>query len=221
MEAMVHNLMGRLYIARKDRDAAEAAFNTAIAKNQNLMQPYYTLAQIYLGENSPDKAIEQLNRLLEVNSRQVGPHMLLGIVYDAQGKYDLSETHYRKALGINPEFAPAANNLAFLLAEQNKDIDEALKWARLAKEKLPEDPNVMDTLGWVYYRKGLLDSAVGEFKDSLEKKPDNPAVIYHLGMAYLEKEDREKAREEISRALKMSDNFIGSAEARRALAELK
>jgi tetratricopeptide (TPR) repeat protein len=147
--------------------------------------------------------------------------MLLGIVYDAQKKYDLSEQHYRKALDINAEFAPAANNLAFLLAEQNKDIDEALKWARLAKEKLPEDPNVMDTLGWVYYRKGLLDSAISEFKDSLEKNPDNPAVIYHLGMAYLEKDNRDKAREEISRALEMSDAFIGSEEARRVLAELE
>ena len=38
---------------------------------------------------------------------------------------------------------------------------------------MPDDPSVMDTLGWVYYRKGIYDSAIGEFKGSLAKAPDN------------------------------------------------
>jgi len=109
--------------------------------------------------------------------------MLLGIIYDRQKRFDLSEKHYRKALVINPDFAPAANNLAYLLAEHGKDINEALNFARTAREKLPNDPSAMDTMGWVYYKKGLYDSAIREFTDSLEKIPDNADVHYHLGLA--------------------------------------
>jgi tetratricopeptide (TPR) repeat protein len=146
--------------------------------------------------------------------------MLLGIIYDLQKRFDLSEKHYTAALEINPEFAPAANNLAFILAEQDKNLDEALVLAQMAKEKIPESPYVMDTLGWVYYRKGLYDSAIGEFTDSLEKIPDNPAVLYHLGMAYYKKGDADKARAELEKALRLDENFIGADEARKVLAEL-
>jgi tetratricopeptide (TPR) repeat protein len=132
----------------------------------------------------------------------------------------MSEKHYRAALDDNPDFASAANNLAYNLADQDKDINEALKFAQLAKEKLPDDPNVMDTLGWVYYKKGLYDSAIGEFTECLEKMPDNPTAIYHLGMAYNKKGDLGKARVELQKALRLDKNFSGAEEAKRVLAGL-
>jgi tetratricopeptide (TPR) repeat protein len=107
-----------------------------------------------------------------------------------------------------------------MLADQDKDMNEALNLARLAKESLPNDPNVMDTLGWVYYKKGLYDSAIAEFTDCLEKMPDNATVIYHLGMAYYQKGDLEKARMELKKALKLDKNFSGADQAKKILTEL-
>ena len=79
----------------------------------------------------------------------------------------------------------------------------------------------MDTLGWVYYRKGLYDSAIAEFKASLAKAPDNPTVAYHLGLAYYKKDEPDKARVELQRALDLSGSFDGAGEARKLLAEMK
>ena len=59
--------------------------------------------------------------------------MVLGTIYDIQKQFDLSEKHYRAALDIDPDFAPAANNLAYLLLTQDKNIDEALGLAQQAK----------------------------------------------------------------------------------------
>jgi Flp pilus assembly protein TadD len=147
--------------------------------------------------------------------------MLLGTIYDMQKKFDLAEKHYRAALEIKPDFAPAANNLAFLLAGQNKDMEEALTLAQKAKELLPDDASIMDTLGWVYYKKGLYDSAISEFRDSMAKLPRNPVVRYHLGLAYLKKGNKAGAREQLSRALELSNSFDGADDARKVLAELK
>ena len=146
--------------------------------------------------------------------------MLLGVIYDARKRFDLSEKHYRAALAINPEFAPAANNLAYILSEQNTNLDEAMTFAQTAKEKLPDSPYVMDTLGWIYYKKGLYDLAIIEFSDSLAKIPDNAEVIYHLGMAYYKKGDTERARVELEKALSLNENFAGAEEARKILAQI-
>jgi tetratricopeptide (TPR) repeat protein len=218
--AIIHNLKGRLYLAQGKEIEAEHSFKKAIEENPNFTEPYFALARIYLMEKKEDKAIAQYKTVLEKNPKQAAPHMLLGTIYDMQKRFDLSENHYRAALDINPEFAPAANNLAYLLTVQGKNIDEALGFARMAKEKLSDDPNVMDTLGFIYYKKGLYDSAISEFADSLEKIPENADVHYHLGLAYHKKGDMDRARAELEKALSLNEKFDGSDEARRILSEM-
>ena len=146
--------------------------------------------------------------------------MLLGILYDVKKQYDLSETQYRLALSVKPGFGPAANNLAYLLAIQDKRIDEALDLAKQAKDTLPADPRVMDTLGWIYYKKGLYDNAINEFSQSLEKIPHNAVVHFHLGLAFHKKGQNKSARRELEKALHLDGNFDGSIEAMRVLAGL-
>jgi tetratricopeptide (TPR) repeat protein len=220
ISAMVYNLKGGVYLASQRNAPAEEAFKEAIKVSPNYLKSYYALARIYISENKEDQAIAQYKAALDVNPKQASAHMLLATIYDLQKRFDLSEKHYRAALEVNPNFVAAANNLAYILADQDKDIEEAFNFARLAKEKFPNDPNVMDTLGWVYYRKGLYDNAIGEFTDCLEKMPDNPTVTYHLGMAYYKKGDLENARAELEKALQLDENFSGADEARRILAEL-
>jgi tetratricopeptide (TPR) repeat protein len=220
LAAVVYNLKGGLYLAQGKKAAAIESFQTAIRENPNFLRSYYALAEIYLAEHQEEKAIARYKGLLELNPKEAQAHMLLGIIYDSQKRYDLSEKHYRAALEVNPEFAAAANNLAFMLADQDNNIDEALRLARMAKEKLPNSPYIMDTLGWVYYKKGLYGFAIGEFSDSLARIPENPAVIYHLGMAYYKNGDVQKARVELEKALGLDENFNGAEEARQVLAGL-
>lgn len=78
----------------------------------------------------------------------------------------------------------------------------------------------MDTLGWVFYKKGLYDSAISEFKASLAKAPENAAVVYHLGLAYNKKGEADRAKTELKRALELSGTFDGADQARKVLAEI-
>jgi tetratricopeptide (TPR) repeat protein len=123
-------------------------------------------------------------------------------------------------LDINPGLALAANNLAYILAKQDKNLNEALDFARTAREKLPYDPYVIDTMGWVFYKKGLYDWAIGELSESLAKIPQNPSVNYHIGMAYFKKGNPEQARTYLEKALNISNSFDGAQEAKQVLAGL-
>jgi tetratricopeptide (TPR) repeat protein len=218
--AIIHNIKGELYLAQEDRKKAEESFKKSLKENPNFLKPYYALGRIYLAEKKEEKAISQYNTILAKNPGQTGPHMLLGTIYDMQKRFDLSEEHYRAALDINPDFAPAANNLAYLLVSQKKNIDEALTLAQKAKEKLSNDPNVMDTLGLIYYNKGLYDSAIAQFVDSLEKIPENAVVHYHLGLAYHKKGKKDRAKVELKKALSLDQQFDGADEARQILSDL-
>jgi tetratricopeptide (TPR) repeat protein len=99
-------------------------------------------------------------------------------------------------------------------------MNEALDFARTAMGKLPNDPHVIDTMGWVYYKKGLYDSAIGQFSDSLAKIPQNASVNYHLGMAYYKKGDPGQAQTYLEKALSISENFDGADQAKQVLAGL-
>ena len=219
-QAFILSLKARLYMAQNMDDAAEKAYRAANEADPYFTQPYYGLAGIYMKRKETGRAIEQYNAMLEKNPDVIGPHMLLGVLYDAQDKPELSENHYREVLRIDSGFAPAANNLAFLLAERGDQLDEALRLAQNAKEKLPEDPSVMDTLGWVYYKKGLYDSAIGEFTESVEKLPNNASVHYHLGLVYAEKGEVGLAKEHLGRALELDSGFDGADRAREVLGGL-
>jgi tetratricopeptide (TPR) repeat protein len=114
----------------------------------------------------------------------------------------------------------AANNLAWIYAEQNVNLEVALQLAERAKSRLREDPQVDDTLGWVYYKKGLTELAISSFELSVRRDPKNPGYQYHLGLAYAQKGDKAKAREHLQKAAALGGGSKEGTEAKKFLATL-
>ena len=94
---------------------------------------------------------------------------MIGILLEAQNKRDEARKRYEQVMAIDPHAPVAANNLAWIYAETGGNLDLALQLAQIAKTELPETPEVDDTLGWVYYKKGLPTQAVASFRASAEK----------------------------------------------------
>jgi tetratricopeptide (TPR) repeat protein len=125
--------------------------------------------------------------------------------------------HYRKTLEIEPKFSPAANNLAWLMAEHGGNLDEALSFAEGARAQQKDNPHIADTLGWIYYKKNAYLKAVSLLQEAAEKLPENPVVQYHLGMAQFKNGDRLKGKKTLESAFQLSPNFPGSEEAKATL----
>jgi uncharacterized protein HemY len=75
----------------------------------------------------------------------------------------------------------------------------------------------MDTLGWIYYLKGINLFALEELQESISRLPNNPLVNYHLGKVYYRNKQYEKAREHMATALKLDPNFKAADDARKLL----
>jgi tetratricopeptide (TPR) repeat protein len=79
---------------------------------------------------------------------------------------------------------------------------------------------VSDTLGWVYYKKGMWPLAITAFEQSVERDPRNPLYYYHLGLAFAKSGEDAKARQALQQALTLEPGFAGAEDAKRVLATL-
>jgi tetratricopeptide (TPR) repeat protein len=121
---------------------------------------------------------------------------------DSSGRKKEARQDYEHCLRLNPKNAMALNNLALLLAENHGDLDQALTYAQRARQLLPHFPDVSDTLGQIYLKKQLTDSALDTFKEIVAQQPARAIYRYHLGQAYAQKGEKEKAIQELQLALK-------------------
>ncbi|MBL8293837.1 MAG: tetratricopeptide repeat protein, partial [Bryobacterales bacterium] len=125
---------------------------------------------------------------------------------EAAGRKGEVRPVYEQIIKLAPDNAVALNNMAFLLAESGQDLDQALTYAQRAKQQLPNNLDVADTLGWVYIKKNLSDDAIKIFRDLVLQKPDNATWRYHLALALFQKGDKLQAKKELEVALKTKRN---------------
>jgi tetratricopeptide (TPR) repeat protein len=136
------------------------------------------------------------------------------------GQTDQALTDYRAALKGDPNSAIAANNIAWLLADDGRQLDEALRLALLATKVDPTYVDAVDTLGWVYYRKGDFPSAVTTLRKAKAMAPTRLDVAGRLGLALAKTGSRVEAIAELKRALSAPPPVWNRADIEHALAEL-
>jgi tetratricopeptide (TPR) repeat protein len=217
---MLYNLLGQLWMQAKDTGQAEIAFKKAIELDSSLLSAYLNLGQLYHQADKRDQAVKEYEAVLAKDPKGLQAHMLLGIIHESQKEYEKAQGHYQESLKINPRFAPAANNLAWILAERGGNLDSALSYAQTAREQKPDDPHIADTLGWIYYKKNAYPLAVSLLKEAVEKLPNDSVVQFHYGMAQYKNGDATGAKKTLQASLKLSQNYSGSEEAKKTLAGL-
>jgi len=213
-------LAGRTFAAAGDLDKSELVLRKAIEVDASNVQAYSMLGRVYLRQNRLGEALAEFDALSKRQPRPVQAHTMVASLLEAQNKPQEARARYEQALAIDPEMPVAANNLAWMYAETGQNLDVALDLAQTAARRLPDHPAVQDTLGWIYYKKGLSNLAVPAFQKSIAGDPRNPTYHFHLGLAYAQAGDPVKARSALQQAVQLEPGFQGAAEARHVLASL-
>jgi tetratricopeptide (TPR) repeat protein len=188
------------YIQAGQSDKAEQALRRAVTVDPRFSTGYGMLAQFYMRQHRLDEARAEFEGMSKRDPRAVGPRTMVGVILEAQGKRDEARRWYEATVAEMSNAPVAANNLAFIYAEEGTNLDVALQLASSAKQQIPDSADVGDTLGWVYYKKDLATMAVGPLEDSVKKKPDSAEILYHLGLTYAKIGEKAKAREALERA---------------------
>jgi tetratricopeptide (TPR) repeat protein len=200
---------------------AEQLLKQAVAADSRFLPAYTMLAAQYVRGQRLDEARAEYEGLAKRDPSAAAPRTMVGVILEAQGKRQEAKQWYESTLAGVSDAPVVANNLAMIYADEGTNLDMALQLATTAKQGLPDNADVDDTLGWVYYKKDLPALAIGPFEDSLRRRPDTPEVLYHLGLAHAKLGNTDKARDAMERALKLNPNFAGSDIARATLTSLK
>lgn len=142
------------------------------------------LAQFYFYKKRPREAIAIYEKILENNPNYVEALFWLGYLYEDCGERSKALATWEKGISIDPSFAPILNCLGYTYAEAGIELDRAEKMVKKALAEEPENGAYLDSLGWVYYKKGDAERAKEYILRAIDLIKD-PEVYEHLGDIYI------------------------------------
>lgn len=149
-------------------------------------------ANLLVQEKQYDEAYAILDRA--INTLPNTPEMIYDFAMLAEKvlRFDVMEQQLRKLITLKPDFAQAYNALGYTLADRNVRLDEAADLIEKALTLSPDDHYILDSMGWVQYRRGMLDEAADYLRRAYSEKTD-PEIAAHLGEVLWQQGKRDEA----------------------------
>ena len=198
--------LGNIAVRAKKFDEAQGYYKQVLEKQPRSADVWIRLGETQRRSGDNKSAMDSFSKAKDLAPTNVMPYVQLALMYDSAGQKEQARPLYEQVLKIQPDHPIALNNLAYMLAESGADLDQALTMAQRAKQKLPSDDNVADTLGWIYIKKNLSDSAISIFQELTRKEPQRSVYHFHLAMALAQKGDKIQARKELDTAMHAHPN---------------
>jgi tetratricopeptide (TPR) repeat protein len=205
--------------AAGDTRKAEATLKQVIETDPTRFEPFAVLGGLYLQDGRLSDAREEFVKA-SARSTTPSPATMVGLILESEGNRAAARQQYEATVGKYPRAWIAANNLAWIDLDEGR-LDDALRWAKMARDEMPQRAEVNDTLGWVQVRRGEVSQAVAALTRAVDLSPDNPTYHYHLGAAFARTGARSQALQELNRALHSPMGFAGRDEAAKLAAQLE
>ncbi len=149
------------------------------------------LAQFYFYKKRPQEAISVYEKILEINPDYVEALFWLGYLYEDCGQRNKALETWERGAELDSSFAPILNCLGYTYAEEGVKLDLAEEMVKKALAEEPENGAYLDSLGWIYYRKGDTEKAKEYILKAINLIKD-PDVYEHLGDIYISLGEEDK-----------------------------
>jgi Flp pilus assembly protein TadD len=213
-------VLAKYYVRAERYDEAIAIYQTLLTQDPRSADLLFQMAETQRRKGDLNTAVDTFRRCSQAAPSDTVCLTQLGLILDGTGKRDQAKPIYEQILKIQPDAAVALNNLAYIKAEEGVDLDQALTMSQRARQKMPNAPEVNDTLGWIYIKKNLSEDAVRLYKDLTAQVPANATFHYHYGMALLQKGDKPLAKKEFETALSDNPSKVDAAKIRDLLQKI-
>jgi len=118
----------------------------------------------------------------------------VAMVAEKLDRIDEVESRLKRVIELKPDNAQALNALGYTLVDRTKRAEEGMKLIEQAHALAPEDPFILDSMGWGNYRLGKLEESEKFLRRALAERPD-PEIAAHLGEVLWAKGERKSARD--------------------------
>ncbi|MFO8003722.1 XrtA/PEP-CTERM system TPR-repeat protein PrsT [Thioalkalivibrio sp.] len=205
-------------LAREGRHQAAVERYSEALEQEMVRQWFVERHQSRMQAGMAEESLDELERWLENHPEDLGVRHLLGSTQVSLGREDAASATYRTVLAQREADVVALNNLAWLLREDA--TEEALGYARRARDLAPEDPAVLDTLGVVLLYSGDPEAARAVLETAYRDAASTPAIGYHLARALVATGETAGARETLELVLAEGGSFPERESAAALRAEL-
>ena len=167
-----------------------------LAENQdvwkNRVRVYLTHGEVLRELGKFEAALEMYSRVLRQNPDDPDLLYARAMIAEKVDRIDITESDLLKVLSSEPENANALNALGYTLADKTGRLEEALGYIQRAVDLLPDDPAILDSLGWVSYRLGKMQDALKWLKVAFDKLQD-AEIAAHYGEVLWKANKKDKA----------------------------
>lgn len=189
-EAMGYFLSGMGYQFEGKLDKSVGAFENALTKQANAIEPLTQLVKSYLALKQPDKALAKLSAVVKSNPQNFIANNLLGEVYMGTGKLTEALATFKKTIEIKPEWPTPYRWIARIYLSQSNKA-EAIKTYQDGIEKSKGSLELLNDLGGVYDGMGEPEKVITLFEDAY-KQSQRPEIANNLA-SYLADHGKDKA----------------------------
>lgn len=200
-------------------EAKSVAFSLFEA-HPGMYQALYLEASAEMGLGEYRNAMKNFETLSH-HDRNPGPMLnLASVAAGKMGDTQASRKYLEMAFRSAPGDPGVLNNMAYSLADRNRDLPQALGYAKKALKLVPQ-PFVQDTVGYILFRMGRYDRAESHFAEAYKEKFRDPEFLFHMGLNEWKLGKKEKAESLLRKAVtsgKLSP--VEQEKAHRALGQL-
>jgi tetratricopeptide (TPR) repeat protein len=199
--AEVRGLLADASLRGRKFDSAIQQYTQLVNANPKSAFDHMRLGDAYLQKGDTAQAIAQLQTAKSLAPKDPMVNSMLALSLHNAGRAQEAQQAYRAAMALDSANPLVMNNLAYLMADTGGNLDEALRLAQSASRNQPANTALSDTVGWIYVKKNLPDSAIQILSNVVQKDPAQAVYRYHLGAALLQKGDTAGARVQLQAAL--------------------
>ncbi len=201
-------ILGLSHSQNAENDKALEPLKKAVELNPNDLNATMALSFTLNQTKQNDEALKYLERALRIDQKNTQALSLMGMIYAAKDMFPKSDSLYDLVIRIDSNDILTLNNFAYSLAERGTNLEKALKMAKIAVEKDPENSSYLDTIGWVYFMMNNYTDAKVYIEKAINYDSTNVVLLDHLGDVYFRMNETEKAKQYWQEALKLDETKI-------------
>lgn len=174
-------LATRLSIELGELEEAHAHLSR-MSRGQSRLEILFTTVEsgVLIQSGYPDEARSLLDNSLNKYPNETDLLFARVLLFDSLEDREGSEKDLRQIIRMKPDDSRALNHLGYMLADQTNRYEEALELLERAIAIEPEDPAIIDSLGWVQYKLGRYEEALANLRRAFAVFPDHE-VASHVG----------------------------------------
>jgi tetratricopeptide (TPR) repeat protein len=196
----VYNSMHTLAVTR-------GLLEATVARQEGDFIAWNLLGVLYGRDRRWDEALQAFARSLDAEPRAADPLVNRGWVLLELRRYEDAVTAFEAALRLQPRMARAHAGLGSAMVEARGDYHEGMNRYLTAVRLDPENPALLNDLGWLSYKMNRYPEAVAALEKAATLDPKNPMIATNLGLAYQKAGRGEEAIARLERALAINPEY--------------